>query len=121
MLGAKYIAKDGSSFPIKELLTSPLLSFREKLAMLHSDPKAFTGTYQTMMTHDFRNDLHFEMPVLFVSGDEDFVCPNALLAECYEQISAPQKRNVVIPKATHLCFFDQPDEFLNTIIDFTKD
>ena len=121
MLGAKYIAKDYKPFPIKALLTSPFLSFREKLAMLRTDPKAFTGTYQTMMSYDFRDRLHFDMPVLFVCGDEDFTCPNALLIQHFEQISAPRKKNVVIPKATHPCFFDQPVAFLDTIIDFTTE
>ena len=120
MLGAKYIAKDGRAFPIKSLLTSPFLRFGEKMAMVHGNPKLFSGTYQTMLSHDFRNNLHFDMPVLFVSGDEDFVCPNELLAQHFGQITAPQKKNVVISKATHTCFYDQPTAFLNTIIDFTK-
>ena len=120
MLGAKYIAKDGRAFPIKSLLTSPFLRFGEKMAMVHGDPKLFSGTYQTMLSHDFRNNLHFDMPALFVSGDEDFVCPNELLAQHFGQITAPQKKNVVISKATHTCFYDQPTAFLDTIIDFTK-
>lgn len=120
MLGAKYIAKDGRAFPIKSLLTSPFLRFGEKMAMVHGNPKLFSGTYQTMLSHDFRNNLHFDMPVLFVSGDEDFVCPNELLAQHFGQITAPQKKNVVISKATHTCFYDQPTSFLDTIIDFTK-
>ena len=120
MLGAKYIAKDGRAFPIKSLLTSPFLRFGEKMAMVHGNPKLFSGTYQTMLSHDFRNNLHFDMPVLFVSGDEDFVCPNKLLAQHLGQITAPQKKNVVISKATHTCFYDQPTAFLDTIIDFTK-
>jgi len=120
MLGAKYIAKDGRAFPIKSLLTSPFLKFGEKMAMVHGNPKLFSGTYQTMLSHDFRNNLHFDMPVLFVSGDEDFVCPNELLAQHFGQITAPQKKNVVISKATHTCFYDQPTAFLDTIIDFTK-
>ena len=120
MLGAKYIAKDGRAFPIKSLLTSPFLRFGEKMAMVHGNPKLFSGTYQTMLSHDFRNNLHFDMPVLFVNGDEDFVCPNELLAQHFGQITAPQKKNVVISKATHTCFYDQPTAFLDTIIDFTK-
>ena len=120
MLGAKYIEKDGRAFPIKSLLTSPFLRFGEKMAMVHGNPKLFSGTYQTMLSHDFRNNLHFDMPILFVSGDEDFVCPNELLAQHFGQITAPQKKNVVISKATHTCFYDQPTAFLDTIIDFTK-
>ncbi len=120
MLGTKYIAKDGRAFQIKALLNSPFLNFREKLAMFRNDPALFTGTYQTMMTYDLRNNLNFDTPVLFVSGDEDFVCPNELLAQYFEQITAPRKKNVVIPHATHTCFYDQPTVFLDTVTDFTK-
>ncbi len=118
MLGAKYIAKDCKPFPIKALLCSPFLSFREKLSMLNSDYRNFKGTYKTLTTHDFRHDLHFDVPVLFVSGDEDFVCPNQLLMQCFDRIEAPVKKNVVIPKASHTCFFDQPDVFVRTITEF---
>lgn len=118
MLGAKYIAKDGRTFPLKALLTSPFLNLSEKMSMLRSDPKLFTGTCHTLMTHDFRNDLHFDMPVIFVSGDEDFICPNKLLERCFDEISAPVKKIVVIPKATHLCFYDQPAAFLKEIVGF---
>ncbi|SHM60071.1 alpha/beta fold hydrolase [Ruminococcus flavefaciens] len=118
MLGAKYIAKDGRPFPLKDLLTSPFLNLSEKMSMLRSDPKLFTGTYHTLMNHDFRKNLHFDMPVLFVSGDEDFVCPNQLLERCFDDISAPFKKIAVIPKATHLCFYDQPRVFLKEITEF---
>lgn len=118
MLGAKYIAKDGKTFPMKTLLTSPFLNLSEKISMLRSDTKLLTGTYHTLMTHDFRKNMHFDMPVLFVSGDEDFVCPNHLLEQCFDNISAPVKKNVVIPKATHLCFYDQPMIFLKEVVEF---
>jgi len=116
ILGAKYIAKDGKPFPVKELLLSPFLKFREKKAMLRSDPKMFEGTYNTLKTVDFRNNLRFEMPVLFVSGDEDFVCPNELLAQCFDKIDAPEKKNIVLEKATHTCFLDQPEAFIGAIV-----
>ena len=119
MLSAKYIAKDGKAFPLKALMTSPFLSFKEKMSMLRGDPKLLKGTYHTLMTHDFRETMHFDMPVLFLTGDEDFICPNQLLAECFNEIEAPVKKNVVIPKATHLCFLDQPEAFLAEVVRFT--
>ena len=112
MLGAKYIAKDGKMFPLKAMLTSPFLNLSEKLSMLRGDPNLFTGTYPTLMTHDFRENLHFDMPLLFISGDEDFICPNQLLVQCFDAISAPSKKNVEIPNATHLSLLDQPEAFL---------
>ena len=118
MLGSEYISKDSRPFPIKALLCSPFLSLREKLSMLNSDYRNFKGTYKTLMTYDFRHDLHFDVPLLLVSGDEDFVCPNQLLMQCFENIKAPVKKSAVIPKASHTCFFDQPEEFVRTITDY---
>lgn len=118
MFGSKYIAKDSRPFPIKALFCSPFLSFNEKLSMLNSDFRNFRGTYKTLMTYDFRNIMHFDVPVLFVSGDEDFICPNQLLMQCFDGIDAPVKKSAVIPKASHTCFYDQPDIFVRTIADF---
>ena len=60
------------------------------------------------------------MPVMFISGNEDFICPNQLLADCFDKISAPRKKNTIIPQATHNCFYDQPDIFLKAIVEFTE-
>ena len=120
MAGAKYIAKDAKPFPVRALFSSPFLRFREKLSMLRADPRLFAGTYRTLMAYDFRENLQFGVPVLFVTGDEDFICPNSLLAACFDRIEAPARENMVIPKASHLCFHDQPEEFLRILTAFTR-
>ncbi len=117
-LGTKYIARDGAPFPVKALMSSPFLKFREKKTMIRTDYTLFEGTYKTLTSYNFRSNLHFDVPVLFISGDEDFVCPNRMIADCFDEISAPKKKNVVIPKATHTCFLDKPEEFLQTVLDF---
>ncbi|MCR4608699.1 MAG: alpha/beta hydrolase, partial [Eubacterium sp.] len=61
---------------------------------------------------------HFDMPVLFITGDEDFICPSKLLERCFEDIEAPVKKMVTIKKATHTCFYDQPEEFLRVVWEF---
>ncbi len=118
MLGAKYIAKDAKPFPLKALFSSPFLRFGEKLSMLRADPKLFAGAYRTLLTHDFREHLHFEVPLLFTVGDEDFVTPVGLLQECFDRIEAPEKQLAVIPKASHLCFYDQPETFFRILTEF---
>lgn len=118
MLGAKYISKNGKAFPINALLTSPFLNFKEKLSMITSDFVLFEETYCTMMTYDFRRDMNYDLPVLFIFGEEDYTCPSELLKECYDSISAPQKMLEVIPKAAHTCFFDQTEIFNQKIMSF---
>ncbi len=118
MLGAKYIAKDARRFPVKALRKTPFLNGKEKMAMIKADPKLLSGSYKTLLSHDFRSDMHFDMPVLFITGDEDFICPSKLLERCFENIDAPVKKMVTIEKATHTCFYDQPEEFLRVVGEF---
>ena len=118
-LGIKYISKDGKQFPVKEFRKTPFLSFKEKWAMTASTYKRYTGSFQTLMTYDLRNDLHFEVPVMFIGGDEDFTSPNQLIQDCFNDIKAPDKQNILMPRATHACFFDQPEVFLRELLDFT--
>lgn len=118
MLGAKYIAKDARKFPVKEFKTTPFLNGKEKMAMIKTDPKLLAGSYRTLLSHDFRANMHFDMPVLFITGDEDFICPSKLLERCFEDIEAPVKKMVTIKKATHTCFYDQPGEFLRVVGEF---
>ncbi len=120
VLGAKYIAKDARPFPVKELLKSPFLKLKEKKAMITANAKLLAGTYRTLLAHDFRENLHFDVPVLFLFGDEDFACPEELLNRCYDQITAPVKEKKTLAKATHLCFFDQPEAFLKEVLAFTE-
>ncbi len=120
-LGTKYISKSGKPFPLKALLTSPFLNFKEKISMLNSDFKLLEGTLTTMMTYDFRENRSFKVPVLFVFGEEDFSCPTGMLEDCFDSISAPVKKLAIIPKAAHTCFYDQPVIFQQKISEFLND
>ncbi len=117
-LGTKYISKSGKPFPIKALLTSPFLNFREKISMIKTDFKLLEGALTTMMTYDFRENMSYKIPVLFIFGEEDFSCPIGMLDVCFDSISAPEKQLEIIPKAAHSCFFDQPDIFNQKITSF---
>lgn len=117
-LGTKYISKSGKPFPIKALLTSPFLNFKEKLSVIKSDFTLLEGTITTMMTYDFRENMSYKVPVLFVFGEEDFSCPTDMLEDCFDSISAPVKKLEIIPKAAHTCFYDRPQEFMRAISEF---
>ncbi len=115
-LGTKYISKGGKPFPIKELRASPFLTFREKLYTIMPNSNLLSQTLTTMMTYDFRKNMKYETPVIFIYGVEDFSCPPGLLEECFDDISAPSKKLEIMPAATHSCFFDKPDEFMEILM-----
>lgn len=118
VLGTKYISKNSKAFPLKALLASPFLNFKEKTYMFKSDFSLHERTIETMMTYDFRTNLSFDVPMLFVFGEEDYNCPPELLKECFDNISAPEKKMEIIPKAAHSCFYDKPQAFMEVITAF---
>lgn len=119
-LGIKYISKNCKPFPMKALMTSPFLRFKEKLSVIKPDFTLLKKTNATMMTYDFRKNMSFKVPTLFVFGEEDFNCPPELLRECFENISAPEKNLEIIPECAHMCFFDQPEIFRQKVNSFME-
>ncbi len=118
MLAAKYCIKSAKPFPKRKLLQSPFLNLREKIYMVKTDYTLFDKTYTTMLSYDFRANMDFKVPLLFMFGNEDFSCPVTLFEECYDKICAPLKEIEIIQNASHTCFFDQPDIFLNKVDGF---
>ncbi len=117
-LTSKYIAKHAKRVPFSKILHSPFMNFKEKRAALIPDYSMLTKSYETMLTYDFRDNLRFDVPVLFLFGEEETVCPSELLTECFTEITAPEKKTVIIPNASHTCFHDQPTVFLSALSTF---
>ncbi len=115
-LGTKYISKGGKPYPMKELYSSPFLTFREKVYSIMPSSKLLEKTLTTMLTYDFRENMKFEIPMIFIFGVEDFSCPAGLLEECFNDIAAPVKKLEIIPNATHSCYFDKPKEFMEILL-----
>ena len=120
MLGMKYISKHARPFPLKALMKSPFLNFREKMSLMKQDYKMFARTYITMMEYNFKENMRFEIPLLFVFGNEDYICRADLFKEIYSEISAPEKKLTIIENAGHSCFYDRPEDFLKTVCDFVS-
>ncbi len=109
-LCGKYIMKHAKHTPIPEVLRSPFWNLREKWLATVPDNRALARSLQTMIECDFRRGMTFAVPVLFLFGEEETVCPPEALD--FEGITAPHKQLAVIPKAAHACFFDQPEAFM---------
>lgn len=120
ILGTKYISKHAKPFPIKALMKSPFLNFKEKMSLFKHDYTMFDRTYATMMEYNFKQKMRFEIPLLFVFGNEDYVCHASLFEEIFDEISAPEKKLEVIENAGHSCFYDQSGTFYNTFTSFVN-
>ncbi|MDO5559626.1 MAG: alpha/beta hydrolase [Oscillospiraceae bacterium] len=117
----KYIAKHARRITLSNIFGSPFLNFKEKRNFLMPDYPLFTKAFETMLSYDFRRNMKYEVPVLFIFGDEETVCNPELVEECSDNISAPVREIKIIPKASHMCFFDQPDAFSQTLVSFLND
>lgn len=117
-LTSKYIAKHAKRVPLGKIVTSPFMNFKEKISTIIPNSSMLEKSYETMLNYDFRSNLHFEVPTLFIFGDEENICPSEMLKACFEDIETPQKRIEIIPRASHGCFIDQPNIFIKTLCSF---
>ncbi len=114
-LGSKYITKSTREFPTKEFFQSPLLDRASRKTWFKHDTKMFEGTFKTLCEYDFRNNMIFPVPVIFITGEEDTSCPHSMLQEIIDSIEAPKKELHILSKAGHTCFWDNPEEFLRIL------
>ncbi len=117
-LCGKYIIKHAKRTPPMKILRSPFWSFRERLASMIPNYAVQEQPMMTMLRYDFRENLQFEVPVLFLFGEEETVCPSELVRKCFAEITAPEKQLTVIPEAAHCCFYDQPEKFMTVLTGF---
>ena len=61
--------------------------------------------------------LRFEVPVILVSGAEDWTTPRVLARQYFEAIAAPRKQFLTVEHAGHLPFLDRPEAFSAALLD----
>ena len=60
----------------------------------------------------------FRMPVLFISGSDDWGCPVGPIEEYYDVITAPKKEMNLVDGCGHSPQQQLPDQFAKVIRDF---
>jgi pimeloyl-ACP methyl ester carboxylesterase len=72
--------------------------------------------FDFIMNYDARNlEKDFQMPVHFISGSEDWICPVQLVREYMDSISAPEKSISVLDGCGHAPQFASPKEFADIV------
>lgn len=59
--------------------------------------------------YNFNTD--YQMPVLFISGSDDWICPTKLTEQYKNAISAPEKDFILLNGCGHSCQNDNPQDF----------
>ena len=81
-------------------------------ALLKGIIKSLTTLYNEMDLNDSVSCIkELKMPVLLISGEEDMICPVPAAQRWFDSLSAPEKKYVIIKKASHMVNFEKPDEW----------
>lgn len=56
-------------------------------------------------------DRHYEVPVYYLLGDQDWQTPYPIAQEYFAGIETPRKQLILIPNAGHNTMIDQPGVF----------
>ncbi|MBG9988688.1 alpha/beta hydrolase [Aerococcaceae bacterium DSM 111176] len=78
-----------------------LLTNSDEILEQHSD------LINAMETFDATDNINFEVPYYFISGEEDWVTPYVLVEEYAAEISAPDVDYIEIPQSGHMPFLDK--------------
>lgn len=75
----------------------------------------------TFTFNAYENGITYEMPVHFISGSCDWVCPIASIQEYADMISAPNVHMQLIEGCGHNVQYSSPEEFAHAVIKALKD
>ena len=119
--------KSKSCKPMAAYIRTGLLSpdcdmrdLRWKLRQLFLSHSYFAHEYPLIEYLSMEFDLRrlppqFRVPVLFLTSDDDRICPADLIEGYFCRISAPEKRLLRLRLQTHTLFFDEPDVFCQSV------
>jgi pimeloyl-ACP methyl ester carboxylesterase len=68
----------------------------------------------------YKGNTDFQMPVLFISGSEDWACPVGPIEEYYDVITAPQKQMYLVDGCGHSPQGQLPEEFSKAVKEFLE-
>lgn len=122
-LSGKYLMPDVVSDRelVKTTLLSPLYSLKDIRWFLMNNLKLQSSLLAELGSFDLRiGELDYEVPMIFIMGDKDWVTPYPLVEKYYEEIKAPFKELIFIQNAGHCPMLDQPDYFCEQVLNALK-
>ena len=68
----------------------------------------------------YKHSTEYQVPVLFISGSADWICPTGMVKDYYEVITAPRKDIYIIEGCGHSPQCQLPEELCGAIKDFFR-
>ena len=131
MLTAPYNTPDVPERAFIHGAFSPYLGIDDMRWMFidNSSPEKMYERYPALLEYFFwgevANDIRiygtdFEVPVYFISGEQDYTCATSYARKYYEDITAPDKSFYEIKGCGHTPQADKPEEVANIIAELNK-
>lgn len=115
---AKYLAPNLKDNMISTILFSPYCTLKEGFLYLQPLLERQKGLYDYLF-YEMKNTPYvssFEMPVIYIMGEDDWVSPNAPAKAFFDTINAPSKQWIAVEDAGHLSMLDNPKGFCSAVI-----
>lgn len=114
------VIKDSSIAKI--VLLSPYYSLGDITWFLKNNLELQRKLLDELGSMDLREENNdFKVPMIFISGDKDWVTPYPIVEEYYNLINAPYKKMIFIEDAGHSPMMDNPKAFCNEVINVLKE
>ncbi|MCI5775912.1 MAG: alpha/beta hydrolase [Aerococcus sp.] len=102
-------------------VTSPLLTMRDLQWLLmeilaQKRYREIQAPLTEFMMQYHNSHYQFQIPVIWISGDEDYETPYLLVKQYYDTVEAPQKAYVELHGVGHSAFLEDAEQFCNVVI-----
>jgi len=91
---------------------SPIFSF-DKLIKTQDKLYDTLSSESGLSMYDYTQ---FEVPVVIIAGDCDWITPYSIARDYFDDISAPEKEFILIENAGHIPFMDKPGRFAEVLL-----
>lgn len=103
-------------------LFSPYMTFNDLKWMFNFDKliKSNSELYEVLLSEGklsmYDYNLQYEIPVIIIAGDCDWITPHSMAFNYFNDISAPKKEFIAIENTGHIPFVDKPKEFSEALL-----
>jgi pimeloyl-ACP methyl ester carboxylesterase len=101
------------------LSTAPGVTLADLKANLSGALFSLDALYGAVMSYDIRRlGTRFEVPMIYLQGEDDIQTPTALVVDYVAEVEAPEKRLVLLGAgAGHLAILTHPEAFLAALVE----
>jgi len=103
-------------------MESPEYSLGEKINMW----RGIILNKKSPLSHDAKTEnieelnTKYEVPIYFISGKYDYICPLELVKEYFDMIEAPVKGIYEFDESAHSPMFEEPDKVMKVLVEDVK-